>query len=217
MLDKWIVKYMKLAKTLADDNHACYSRQIGVVLISDDNTPIGFGYNGSISGAPHTDEEIYLAHLWDNLLSEEQRDLLRKKYQIADAKKSQFYKHGEFSITASRQAQCFVNRFSGCKTCPRKLLDLPSGESLELCNCSHAERNAIFNASKRGTSTKGATMYCWCSCPCHECAIAIVQSGIKKVVCLKSDSPDYSKSSRFHFQMTNIELIEVKAEDVLGC
>lgn len=214
-MDKWIVKYMKLAKTLADDNNACYSRHIGVVIISDDNTPIGFGYNGSIAGAPHTDTDVYLAHLWDNLLSENQRKYLRDKYQIADARKSQFYAHVNYSMTSSRQAKCFADKFKDCKTCPRKLLDLPSGEGLELCNCSHAERNAIFNASKRGTSTKNATMYCWCGCPCHECSIAIIQSGIKKVVCLKTGNPDYSKSSRFNFQMTGVDLVEVEEKDIL--
>ena len=45
----------------------------------------------------------------------------------------------------------------------------------------HAERNAIYNAAKQGKSTYGATMYCpWFACT--DCARAIIQSGIKKVV-----------------------------------
>lgn len=41
----------------------------------------------------------------------------------------------------------------------------------------HAERNAIYKAARSGRSTQGATMYCpWAAC--HDCARAIIQSGI---------------------------------------
>jgi len=49
----------------------------------------------------------------------------------------------------------------------------------------HAERNAIFNAAKRGISLNGATIYLYSEkgyYPCSECARAIIQSGIKKLV-----------------------------------
>jgi len=45
----------------------------------------------------------------------------------------------------------------------------------------HAERNAIYSAAKNGVHTKGATMYCtWAACV--DCARAIVQSGITRLV-----------------------------------
>lgn len=45
----------------------------------------------------------------------------------------------------------------------------------------HAERNAIYDAAKRGNSTDGLTMYCpWSACV--DCARAIIQSGIKTLV-----------------------------------
>ena len=46
----------------------------------------------------------------------------------------------------------------------------------------HAEANAIFNAAAIGTSTLGCTMYVTLF-PCDKCAMAIIQSGIAKVVC----------------------------------
>src|SRR3989338_2955707 len=49
----------------------------------------------------------------------------------------------------------------------------------------HAERNAIFNAVRFGASLKGCTLYTN-GIPCMDCARAIVQSGIKKVVVDKS-------------------------------
>jgi len=48
----------------------------------------------------------------------------------------------------------------------------------------HGERNAIFNAARNGICTSGATIYLrWY--PCSDCARAIIQSGITKVVCEK--------------------------------
>lgn len=53
----------------------------------------------------------------------------------------------------------------------------------------HAERNAIFHAARTGTSLKGCTLYTT-HYPCCDCARAIVQSGIAKVVV--NDSPNMS-------------------------
>ena len=45
----------------------------------------------------------------------------------------------------------------------------------------HAENSAIFNAAKHGKKVNGATLYCPFYA-CSECAKAIIQSGVKKVV-----------------------------------
>ena len=60
----------------------------------------------------------------------------------------------------------------------------------------HAELNAILNAS--GKSLSGATVYV-CLFPCHECAKAIIQSGIKEVIFLSDkyhDTPSMSASRK---------------------
>jgi dCMP deaminase len=45
----------------------------------------------------------------------------------------------------------------------------------------HAERNAIFLAAQYGRQTHGATLYCpWAAC--SDCARAIIQAGIKRLV-----------------------------------
>lgn len=46
----------------------------------------------------------------------------------------------------------------------------------------HAEMNAIYNASYSGQSLDGATMFVSGLHVCHECAKAIIQTGITKVV-----------------------------------
>lgn len=61
----------------------------------------------------------------------------------------------------------------------------------------HAERNAIFQAARDGTGTKGCTMYCpWYAC--SDCARAIIQAGITEVVGHKKCfdlTPDHWKDS----------------------
>ena len=45
----------------------------------------------------------------------------------------------------------------------------------------HAERNAIYNAARRGTVLKGCKIYVpWT--PCADCARAIIQTGISEVI-----------------------------------
>lgn len=191
MIDKWTSKYMKIAKALADDNEACFSRKIGVVIISPDNTPISFGYNGTPRKCPHVDSKQYLEFLWQKLLTDNDKNLLE-----------------------TRSEQEFISKYENCRKCPRRLLNIPSGERMELCNCAHAERNALANASIDGKSTKDCTMYCWCPLPCMDCTIQIIQSRIEKVVCLKSEK-DYSPTSRKLLGWSNIKIFEINMEDLI--
>ena len=47
----------------------------------------------------------------------------------------------------------------------------------------HAERNAIYNAARHGVALEGSIMYIpWF--PCCNCARAIIQSGITRLVCI---------------------------------
>lgn len=55
----------------------------------------------------------------------------------------------------------------------------------------HAERNAICNAARAGTSTEGCTIYVEIM-PCMDCARAIVQAGIADVVVSAVRMAEYS-------------------------
>jgi len=46
----------------------------------------------------------------------------------------------------------------------------------------HAERNAVYNAARIGAATEGCTMYVNQSIICCDCARAIIQAGITRVV-----------------------------------
>ena len=52
----------------------------------------------------------------------------------------------------------------------------------------HAEANAILNAAKNGTKVEGSTLYVTFP-PCSQCASAVIQAGVAKVVC-----PDPAKA-----------------------
>lgn len=75
----------------------------------------------------------------------------------------------------------------------------------------HAELNAILNSSI--TSLKGATLYV-ALFPCNECAKAIIQTGISKVVYLsdKYHDSDQSKASRTMLESAGVKLEKLQTE-----
>lgn len=64
----------------------------------------------------------------------------------------------------------------------------------------HAEANAILNAAKNGARTEGATAYVTFP-PCSQCAAALIQAGVSKVICPDPDlAPERWRTS---FKMGN--------------
>lgn len=56
----------------------------------------------------------------------------------------------------------------------------------------HAERNAIYNAARRGTILKGCKLYVpWM--PCSDCCRAIIQTGITEVIIHRNGQNFYDK------------------------
>lgn len=58
----------------------------------------------------------------------------------------------------------------------------PSGEGMELCPTVHAEIRAITYAAKHGISLDGSIIYMSEWFPCDNCAKAIIEAGIKKLI-----------------------------------
>lgn len=63
----------------------------------------------------------------------------------------------------------------------------------------HAERNAIYNAARVGTSTDNCTLYA-SHFPCIDCARAIVQSGITKVVISNKNLDAFAHKSSMYYE-----------------
>lgn len=65
--------------------------------------------------------------------------------------------------------------------CARCASDVPTGEGLGECICSHAEENAITQAAYHGIAVRDATLYATLN-PCLTCAKMIINAGIVEVV-----------------------------------
>ncbi len=78
------------------------------------------------------------------------------------------------------------------------------GEETKYPYVVHAELNAILNAN--GKSLRGATIYV-ALFPCNECAKAIIQSGIRKVVYLsdKYADSDATRASKRMLQSAGVD------------
>lgn len=75
----------------------------------------------------------------------------------------------------------------------------------------HAEQNAITQAARKGIALEGATIYVRMT-PCRTCAMLIINTGIKRVVCEKKYH--VGAESEEMFKKVGIEL-KYFSEDVL--
>jgi dCMP deaminase len=91
------------------------------------------------------------------------------------------------------------------RDCPRKMLGYESGEGLHLCQASHSEANTIIQAAKNGICTLGSNLYCFCGEVCKNCAITIINAGIKELIYLKSDKV-YDNYSGIILKESNIKI-----------
>ena len=89
-----------------------------------------------------------------------------------------------------------VNKFpDGVAVTEERLTDKPTKYRLVV----HAENGSVFNAARSGKQVDGATLYCPFYA-CSECAKAIIQGGVKRVVghaqlmALASDHTTWVKS-----------------------
>jgi len=199
---KWLGKYMRLAKQVGEDENPCYSRKIGVVIVDPTiNKVISTGYNGPPRKSPHCDDRTYLKEFfWPQLSHEEKVTAMSKMpLELLDP------------IDWDKFRDHFCDQFQGCKTCPRRLVNAASGKRLELCSCVHAETNAIINASE---DLHGCYMICYCGVPCVECTKLIINCGIKRVYAYDWGN-DYSQGSRWLFEQSKVEVF-VHSKDFYG-
>lgn len=79
----------------------------------------------------------------------------------------------------------------------------------------HAERNAIYNAARVGIPTEGCDLYVSAP-PCMDCARAIIQSGIKRIVLPGAGSLELQERWKEHFARTKVLLGEARVEISIG-
>lgn len=187
MKPKFIKKYMRIAKAVADDNNSCYARKIGTIIVKSfangDSNIVSAGYNGPPKRTPHCDNREYLEKMvWPELTMQEKLTFISK-----------FPHDPSFENAPDNPVEYALDKAENCKVCPRRLVGAPSGVRLELCVCEHSERNSIYNA---GCDLHDCIMFCWCGIPCLDCAKAIINSGITQIYCIKDSS--YGTAYNFH-------------------
>ena len=214
MKEKFIKKFMLLAKTVAKDNNVCYSRKIGVVVVDPNtNGVVSIGYNGPPENTPHTDSLNYITNfLWPQLTGIERYNLIHNyfdklpqpdKVDLSSLDYTRMEEEDMLKPYLEDYCGWVALKIEGCKTCPRKLLGYKSGERSDLCSCQHAERNAL---NKLPIPAHGLAMFCWCGVPCIQCAGSIINANISEVHCF--EDTDYHPVSRFLFETSKTKLFE---------
>ena len=84
-------------------------------------------------------------------------------------------------------------------------LERYANRDFKLAAVVHSEANAILNAAKNGATTEGSTAYVTFP-PCSQCAAALIQAGVSKVVCPNPENaPERWRAS---FKLANDLLYE---------
>lgn len=110
--------------------------------------------------------------------------------------------------------EAYVNYKADLKgVCPRRVIGFPSGQGLEICPAGHAERNALINAARFGTETKGTKLYMTCAVPCTPCLVEIINAGVKEIIV--ADARIYDETAEYLLNNSNlmIRLFDFIAED----
>lgn len=105
------------------------------------------------------------------------------------------------AVIVGNQKQILSQGFNGF---PRGINDSPlryEDRELKYKFIVHAEANAIYNAIHNGASTLGSTIYVHGLPVCHECAKAIIQAGISKVVYNTLPDERWKDSASFAINM----------------
>jgi len=95
---------------------------------------------------------------------------------------------------------------------PRGIEDLPerlNNREIKYKYIVHAEANAIYNALENGAQLRNCTIYVSGLPVCHECAKAIIQCGIKRVVSDTLPNDNWTESGNLAIEMFKEADIEV--------
>jgi dCMP deaminase len=124
---------------------------------------------------------LILLNKWDNRF-------LDLAQQISTWSKDPSRKIGCVAVGINREILA-----QGYNGFPRGIADLEyryENRELKYKYVVHAEMNCIYNAGYNGVSLKGSTLYIYGLPVCYECAKAIIQVGIKRVVSSSTNTPE---------------------------
>lgn len=140
----------------------------------------------------------------------------RDRFLALAAEMASWSEDRDFHVGAVIVGAGHVVRASGYNGLPRGVsdrddarFDRASGEKFHWVE--HAERNAIYNAARSGAALAGCTIYVT-RFPCADCARAIIQSGIARVV--SPPRPGFDGALDHSFAVSEVMLAEAGVEFV---
>ena len=91
----------------------------------------------------------------------------------------------------------------------KTVYDKEGNASQHCVRTTHAEMNAIVQAARFGIAVDGSTIYCKME-PCLDCCKAIINAGVKRVVCEKKYHA--ADTTRMFFKDAGVELVVLNDE-----
>lgn len=143
--------------------------------------------------------------------------MLYRAYVAADCSPDASTQNGALIVDSENKIiACGCNRFPDKVTSKESRWERP----IKYKFVEHAERNAIYFAARNGISLRNKTMVCpWAAC--SDCARAIIQSGIKKLVTHKQahdrSPPRWMDEIEIAFTMFNEADVDVVMFDGQIC
>lgn len=203
-LTEQLKKWFRVASAIKEVENPCHSRKIGVVIVDlITNSLVSSGHNGPPLGCPKNDDRDYLKNVVWPQLTIDDKFIAKKCMPGLEI----WSVHDDKDV-----CEAYCNQYANSKTCPRKTINAPSGQRLELCTCIHGEVDAITKANR---SVVGLSMICYCGVPCIECTKVIINSGLFDVYAIDHGRGDYSPySSRWLFEKSGTFLKLVKEEEI---
>ena len=98
------------------------------------------------------------------------------------------------AVVVGDSGQVLAQGYNGFPRGMSDLDELYGDRELKYKRICHAEMNAIYNASRTGVSLYGSTIYVYGLPICHECAKAVIQVGIIRVVMQSMDTDRWGES-----------------------
>jgi dCMP deaminase len=180
----WDTYFIQMANLVASKSKDD-STKVGCIIVSADNTVLSMGYNGFPRGV---------------------RETLTK---VCDVCGGTGYINMLGNLSIGQHHRCYrcngVCRISTDTIDPERWHKRP--EKYQWVE--HAERNAVFNAARKGVRLEGGIAYLnWEPIPCSDCTRALIQAGIVEIVGPNIPFGGHGAGTHYHVSEISREMLK---------
>lgn len=123
-----------------------------------------------------------------------------------------FYCPGCFKILRDEDCGCGEEPLPVTDRCPRRLGGQTGSETIHQCPAVHAELNALLTCARTNNSTVGCSLYIYPLGPCKDCAAAIIQAGVSRLVYIESEP--YDELSPWLLSQSSVDVVTYPIESL---